>query len=84
MDDAQRIACAMTDVQRREVAGAVADLLRFCDKMAGEGICAGNEDRDDPAKVLCDIVTSLDLDDWTIIPEIVQHAIRAAAGEIKP
>ncbi len=76
MSDAERIARAMTDVQRREVAGAVADLLRFCAKMAGEGIAAGPEDRDDPAMMLCDIATSLDLDDWTIIPEIVQQAIK--------
>ncbi len=81
MSEAERIARAMTDVQRRGVAGAVADLLRFCDHMAGEGIAAGPEDRDDPATVLCDIATSLGLDDWTIIPEIVQHAIKGAPDD---
>lgn len=79
MSDATRIAQQMTDLQRREVASAVADLLRLCDKLAGEGIAAGPEDRDDPALMLCDITTSLDLDDWALIPEIVRHAIKGGA-----
>jgi hypothetical protein len=76
---ADKIAASLTDVQRREVAGCVADLLRFCDKMAGEGISAGDRECDDPAYVLSDIATSLDLDDWRLIPEIVQHVIKEPA-----
>jgi hypothetical protein len=73
---ADQIAASMSDVQRREVAGCVADLLRICDHIAGEGISAGDRECDDPAQVLSDIATSLDLDDWTLIPEIVQCVIK--------
>jgi hypothetical protein len=79
MTGAARIAQQMTDLQRREVAGAVADILRLCEKLGSEGIAAGPEDRDDPALILCDITTSLDLDDWSLIPEIVQHIIKCGA-----
>jgi hypothetical protein len=76
---AEQIAASMTDVQRREVAGCVADLIRICDKIADEGISVGDRECDDPAQVLCDMTTSLGLDDWALIPEIVQHVIKGRA-----
>ena len=79
MTRAERIARAATDVQRREVAGCVADLLRICDKIAGEGISIGDRECDDPACVLSDIATALDLDDWTLIPEIVRQMLKDGA-----
>jgi hypothetical protein len=79
-DEARAIAARLKPQDRRDLGSAVEMALRLLKDFAGEGLCMGPREDQDPAFVMLDISAAIGVDDWDNVPSIVRAALAEMEG----